>query len=86
MESTDLETAKSLFARLVENHPEWIKNLRIDKSGDQPVVTLSLPHCPEHELSIEVRQTEATVAYSDGLPPGPVPPSMRGRKGHRGPM
>ena len=72
MESVNRETASLLCDRLAKSHPEWINNLRVDESAELPVVVLSLPHCPGHELSIEVQRTEATVAYSDGLPPGPA--------------
>jgi hypothetical protein len=72
MESADLESAIFLCDRLAKTHPEWINSLRVDKPGDLPIVMLSIPHFPEHGLSIEVQRTEATVAYSDGLPPGPA--------------
>jgi hypothetical protein len=68
----DLETATVLCDRLRRSHPEWTGNLQVNKSGNLPIITLLLPHCPEHEFSIEVQRTEATVAYSDGLAPGPA--------------
>lgn len=71
MEVTDLEAVTLLRERLLKKYPEWT-DLRFASSGDVPILRLSLPHREDHELSVEVGRTEATVAYSDGLPPGPA--------------
>jgi hypothetical protein len=72
MEPADANAARLLQERLLESHQEWSENLFVDLSGNLPILTLVLPHCRKHELSIEICRTEATVAYSDGIPPGPA--------------
>ena len=72
MEDADLEAATVVHEALLRSYPEWTDKLRFDRSGDLPMLTLVSPHCPPHELSVEVCRTQATIAYSDGLPPGPA--------------
>lgn len=72
MEPADVDAVRLLQQWLLESHQEWAENLVVDLSGNLPILTLVLPHCPGHELSVEICRTEATVAFSDGLPPGPA--------------
>jgi len=72
MNTVDFDAARELRQRLLRRYPAWSHDLNMDSSGEVPILTLRLHHCPEHELAIEVRRSEATVTYNDGLPPGPA--------------
>jgi len=72
MEPADADAVKMLRERLIERYREWAENLVVDISGNLPNLTLVLPHCREHKLSVAISRTEATVSYSDGIPPGPA--------------
>lgn len=81
MHPADLEAARRLVGLLLEAFPEWDEKLRLDRSGQLPVVAVSPSHFPLHVLSVEVGRAEAIVAYSDGFPPGPAEQILTWRDG-----
>jgi hypothetical protein len=68
----DVNTAEQLRGRLLGDHPDWVDRIVLDCASERPLLTFAPPHWPEHRMTIEICRREATVAYSDGLPPGPA--------------
>jgi hypothetical protein len=70
--SGGVEAARLLVDRLGREHPEWCRRLRVEEAVGEQVVKGDVPGRAGHELSVVLSDAEATVAYRDGLPPGPA--------------
>src|SRR5262245_14327166 len=59
---------RALLERFHKRWPELASNL----TSDEYDFELLVPGRPEHRLYIDIHTGEATLSYSDGLPPGPA--------------
>jgi hypothetical protein len=73
MVNRDESQARELLRqRLLRRCPEWNGGIRVENSGEAPIVALEVPGHPGHRLSVAISGREATIAYDDGRPPGPA--------------
>lgn len=69
---SDPEATRLLRERIARERHDWDRHIRIEDAEGIETVALDVPGHPGHRLSVVISKTEAMVAYSDGLPPGPA--------------